>query len=388
MPSQSDAKKRAFDSLLKKLARKYNVQVEVVRESTDGQVGAAFRKVLRWAHPDKGGSEEDTKALNKAREDWEAAKQARQRQGRPAPEPTAHTESDTAAPVARNDRGKRIQAKAAMLTYQGISGLEQWKRFLVFWKDNLRTWSVKYWRATLESNQGEGCHIHVMVQFTSEKDRWSKDFVFEQIAPRADIHDLLGEGWAASNQRGVTKISRVMTTTTLRLRWSELSHSGAVFLQEVLGWLLFTKNERWMTKSGRGYVRAGKLRKGIQKIKPVKRNGPWTVLCDGEGFMKGALSKEAHKKAKVTLWRVPPRSPDLNPVEKYWPWLKKKLRKMDLEDCVKGKPVLTKRAYIARVRRVVESKQSHKVARNYALGLRNVCKQVLSKDVNGGATRG
>ena len=104
--------------------------------------------------------------------------------------------------------------------------------------------------------------------------------------------------------------------------------------------------------------------------------------------MKGALSKEAHKKAKVTLWRVPPRSPDLNPVEKYWPWLKKKLRKMDLEDCVKGKPVLTKRACIARVRRVVESKQSHKVARNYALGLRNVCKQVSSKDVNGGATRG
>ena len=163
--------------------------------------------------------------------------------------------------------------------------------------------------------------------------------------------------------------------------WGGVSPGG-------FGVVAFHKKRKMDDKEWSGYVRAGKLRKAIQKTKPVKRNGPWTVLCDGEGFMKGALSKEAHKKAKVTLWKVPPRSPDLNPIERYWSWLKKKLRAMDLEDCTKQKPVLSKRAYIARVRREVESKQSQKVARNYALGLRNVCKKVLSKEVNGGATRG
>ena len=46
MPSYTDGKKRAFVSLLKKLARKYNLQVDIVRESSDVQVMAAFRKVL------------------------------------------------------------------------------------------------------------------------------------------------------------------------------------------------------------------------------------------------------------------------------------------------------------------------------------------------------
>ena len=63
MPSEADTKKRAMVSLLKKLARKYKLQVTLVRESTDVQVMSAFRKVLRWAHPDKGGSDEDTKGL-------------------------------------------------------------------------------------------------------------------------------------------------------------------------------------------------------------------------------------------------------------------------------------------------------------------------------------
>ena len=44
-----------------------------------------------------------------------------------------------------------------------------------------------------------------------------------------------------------------------------------------------------------------------------------------------------------------PKSPDLNPVEMFWGWLRKKLRSMDLEDLRKKRRPLGKTAYTARV---------------------------------------
>ena len=78
----------------------------------------------------------------------------------------------------------------------------------------------------------------------------------------------------------------------------------------------------------------------------------------------------------------------MNPVEKFWSWLRRKLRALDLEDAVKRRPVLTKAQYIQRVRRVVATKSAQAAAKNIALGLKKVCKEVVSKKVNGGATRG
>ena len=60
MPCPTELKKRALVTVLKKLARKYKVKLELVQEATDAQVMAAFRKVIRWAHPDKSGSADDT----------------------------------------------------------------------------------------------------------------------------------------------------------------------------------------------------------------------------------------------------------------------------------------------------------------------------------------
>ena len=73
-------------------------------------------------------------------------------------------------------------------------------------------------------------------------------------------------------------------------------------------------------------------------------------------------------------WHVPPHSPDLNPIEKYWGWHRKKLRAMDLADAVAKRPVLNKTAYKARVRRVIKSVRSQTVAGNSAKGLRGTCK--------------
>ena len=71
--------------------------------------------------------------------------------------------------------------------------------------------------------------------------------------------------------------------------------------------------------------------------------------------------------------------PDLSPIDRFWGWLRKKLRAMDLKDCVSGRPVLDKPAYVARVRRVLNSKAAQKCAANCAKSLRKVCKEAVLK---------
>ena len=86
------------------------------------------------------------------------------------------------------------------------------------------------------------------------------------------------------------------------------------------------------------------------------------------------------------LWKVPSRSPDLNPVERFWSWLRRKLRAMDLSDAVRSRPALVKMAYKARVLRVVKSRKAQCVASNIALGLRKACTAVVNR--KGAAIRG
>ena len=85
------------------------------------------------------------------------------------------------------------------------------------------------------------------------------------------------------------------------------------------------------------------------------QRGPWKILCDGESFLRAKISKKAHKQHKVKLWRVPAKSPDLNPVERFWAGLRKRLRVADLKDLQQGRPVLGKMAYQARVRNICNS---------------------------------
>ena len=95
--------------------------------------------------------------------------------------------------------------------------------------------------------------------------------------------------------------------------------------------------------------------------------------------MRAPASRKAYAKSKVIgLWeKMPAKSPDLNPVEKYWAWLRRRLRKKDLEDLGAGREVLSKSAYQERVRGIVNTKASQKAAGNIAKGLRKVCKEVV-----------
>ena len=76
----------------------------------------------------------------------------------------------------------------------------------------------------------------------------------------------------------------------------------------------------------------------------------------------------------------------LNPVEKFWSWLRRHLRAMDLKDAMAKRPVLGKMAYRERLRRVVKSVKARTVAINTLASLRKTCKEVIKK--KGAATRG
>jgi hypothetical protein len=132
-------------------------------------------------------------------------------------------------------------------------------------------------------------------------------------------------------------------------------------------------------------VENGKLLDAIKKLKPISRTGPWTVLTDGESFLRTKESNKAYRKCKVRLWQIPPRSPDLNPIEKFWSWLRRRLRALDFADLRAKRPVPGKIAYRQRVRNVCRSKKAQRVAAACAKGLRKVCQEVLRK--KGAASR-
>ena len=88
---------------------------------------------------------------------------------------------------------------------------------------------------------------------------------------------------------------------------------------------------------------------------------------------------EAYRAKGIGLWSVPPKSPDLNPVEMFWGWLRKKRRPMDLEDLRKKRQPLGKTAYAARVKGVLKSAKAQTVAKNVAGRFRKACKQVVDR---------
>ena len=148
----------------------------------------------------------------------------------------------------------------------------------------------------------------------------------------------------------------------------------------------FHPNKKLTTEEWCSALEAGKLTDAVKALGPVRPAGPWWVLCDNEGFLKAPSSRTLYKSLKVRLWLVPKHSPDCNPVEKFWSWLRRKLRSMDLKDAVAKRPVLGKIAYRRRVRTVCASARAQQVARSCALGLKKVCKEIIQK--GGEATRG
>ena len=149
--------------------------------------------------------------------------------------------------------------------------------------------------------------------------------------------------------------------------------------------VVFHKCKKLTSAEWANAVRLGKLRDAIVSLHPTKPAGPWHVLCDNERFLTSPAATAAHRKSKVTLWKIPRQSPDLNPVELFWGWLRRRLRTLDLKDLVAKKPLLGKMAYKARVARVCQSQRAQRVAAACAKNLRTVCLKVIR---NNGAASG
>ena len=135
-----------------------------------------------------------------------------------------------------------------------------------------------------------------------------------------------------------------------------------------------TNTEDWVKD-----VRAGKVTEALRHLNPRNKSGPWTILCDGERFLHAKASKAAYVAKKISLWVNPAKSPDLNPVEMFWGWLRSKLRLMDLTDMRQKRRTLGKTAYTARVKAVMKSQKAQAVSKSFTKRFRTACKQVVDR---------
>ena len=97
--------------------------------------------------------------------------------------------------------------------------------------------------------------------------------------------------------------------------WGGLSENGFAPVQRHLD-SKKTNKEKWSQE-----VRNGALTAALRSVNRKKKTRPWTILCDGESFLQADMSMSAYRSKRIQLWVVPPKSPDLNPVEMFWSWL-------------------------------------------------------------------
>ena len=154
--------------------------------------------------------------------------------------------------------------------------------------------------------------------------------------------------------------------------WGGISSGGVAIVT-------FHKRKKINTTEWVKAVEGGRLKTAITSLAPAGGPGPWKFLCDGEPFLHTKASKTAYASENLQVWQVPPSSPDLNPVEKFWGWLRRQLRSKDLADLSNRRPVLSKDQYKARVRAICSSSKAKLVAKKFTSDLRNVCKEVVAK---------
>jgi hypothetical protein len=126
-------------------------------------------------------------------------------------------------------------------------------------------------------------------------------------------------------------------------------------------------------------IEDGMLKACMQALNPANRTGAWYLLSDNESFLKTTGAYKAYREQGVRLWTIPPRSPDLNPIEKFWGWLRRDLARRDLSDLGAGKNVLTKTNYLKRVQAILRSHRAQQVASNCVKRFRKDCKDVSDR---------
>ena len=160
--------------------------------------------------------------------------------------------------------------------------------------------------------------------------------------------------------------------------WGGISEGGC-------GHILFTRSKKCTVGEWVEAVQNGTMGALLRKLNPRVKGRPWRVLSDGEKFLHSPASRAAYARRSTSLWTIPPRSPDLNPIEKFWSWLRRELRTRDLDDYMKKRACLPKAQYIARVKQVLSTVAAQRRAANIAGVFKHVRKEVAEK--HGAAAR-
>ena len=132
-------------------------------------------------------------------------------------------------------------------------------------------------------------------------------------------------------------------------------------------------------------LKAGKFIQAVRKLKASTGRAPWKVLCDNESFLEAKLCRAEYKKKHLSLIHIPSKSPDLNPIESFWGWMRAQLRRRDLQDLRAGRPPLGKMAYKVRLTRFLKTRRAQDVAKAKFNAFKNVCREVKNK--RGAASR-
>ena len=160
--------------------------------------------------------------------------------------------------------------------------------------------------------------------------------------------------------------------------WGAISAKG-------FGVITFHKTKKLKTHDWMKVLNAGKFAQAVRKLKAPGGGAPWKVLCDNETFLEAKLCRTYYKKKHFKLLHIPAKSPDLNPIESFWGWLRAQLRLRDFRDLRDGRAALGKTAYKVRVKNLLKTKRAQDVAKAKFSAFKKVCREVKNKD--GAASR-
>ena len=207
MPSAIEIAKRVLVKVLKALAVKHKLCMDLNRDSTERQVHQAFKRVALKTHPDKGGDQTYFQRLSVAHGAWQDLLKNRSSAGRPRKAEherarTKHNRHCAGNPftvvVPSERKVYRLQSAAVLFTYQSfpaelLPALAAWGGFVAFVRRSVRRWGVKHWTATAETNENGRHHFHLMVQYSnSQPERHSAAYAFQGVLPNAAANDILG----------------------------------------------------------------------------------------------------------------------------------------------------------------------------------------------------
>ena len=155
--------------------------------------------------------------------------------------------------------------------------------------------------------------------------------------------------------------------------WAGISQQG--YCEIIFHKTKKVNTEEWVKE----VLKKGKLMAAVRKLQPTRPSGARRILCDNESFLSAKRCALFYKSKGIVLLQIPPRSPDLNPIEMYWAWVRRQMRLKDLEDLRCRRPALGKTATKARVRALLRTKKAQQVAGRIFMTLKAKCKEVIQK---------